>query len=170
MKQRKSPRLKGYDYTQSGVYFVTICTHERQLLFGHIHQEEALMVLSAMGEIAQHHWITIPDHFPTVELDAFVVMPNHVHGLLVFSGHSDAVSLPDKTEAFGKPVAASLSTMIRSYKSIVTRKIREMTDTEIVVWQGRFHDHIVRNEKSLNYIRQYVMTNPAQWREDTFYA
>jgi hypothetical protein len=74
------------------------------------------------------------------------------------------------SESFGKPVEGSLSTVIRSYKSIVTRTIREMSATEIIVWQGRFHDHIIRSESSLNYIRQYVMNNPALWREDRFYV
>ena len=81
--QRKSPRLHEYDYAQEGAYFITICAHERRLMFGHI--AEDAMTLGAAGVIAERHWTAIPDHFPHVELDVFVVMPNHVHGILVFS-------------------------------------------------------------------------------------
>lgn len=172
--QRKSPRLQGYDYTQAGAYFVTVCTHQRANLFGNI-TADGVMHLSDEGQIARSCWDAIPQHFPTIELDAFVVMPNHVHGILVFGipsgGHGGAVSLrpTDNGEAFGKPVKNSLSTVIRSYKSIVTRTIRQMLDIEIVVWQGRFYDHIIRSEASLNHIRQYIESNPAQWHKDQLY-
>ena len=85
--QRKSPRLQGYDYSQSGAYFITICTHLRQYFFGEINDEE--MTLSSAGEIATICWNSIPDHYPDVDLDAFVVMPNHVHGIIVFAGNSE---------------------------------------------------------------------------------
>jgi putative transposase len=173
--QRKSPRLQGYDYAQAGAYFVTLCTHQRTNLFGEI-TSDGVMLLSEEGQIAQSCWDAIPQHFPGIELDAFVVMPNHVHGILVFdipkSGHGSAVSLPPKhhEEGFSKPIQGSLSTIIRSYKSIVTRTIRQTQDTEMIVWQGRFYDHVIRNESSLNHIRQYILTNPARWHEDQLYA
>lgn len=98
-------------------------------------------------------------------------MPNHMHGILVFGGHGSAVSLRNlsTTESFGEPVAGSLSTVIRSYKSIVTREIRAVTNTQMTIWQGRFHDHVIRNDADLNRIRAYVINNPARWQEYKFY-
>ncbi len=179
LPQRRSPRLQGYDYTQSGAYFVTICTHNRTHLFGQI-SDAGEMQLSAAGEIVQQCWVAIPEHFLSIELDAFVVMPNHIHGILVLQTNVDdgrgGVVGNDSTVSqqsgalFGRPLPGALSTVIRSYKSIVTRTIRAMTNSEIIVWQGRYHDHIIRNEADLNTIRQYVVTNPVRWQEDTFYS
>jgi REP element-mobilizing transposase RayT len=173
----KSPRLQGYDYTRSGAYFVTICTHERQMLFGQI-ADNGVMILNAAGTIAEQFWVTIPDHFPHIETDLFVVMPNHVHGILLLTDMTDSTRTrhcrvpteQPKTEAFGLPVKGSLSTVVRSYKSIVTREIRRATQSQIVVWQGRYHDHVIRNEHDLNQIREYIVNNPAKWREDILYA
>jgi putative transposase len=171
LPQRKSPRLQGYDYTQAGAYFVTICTHDRQLLFGHIN-DLGEMHRNVAGDIATQYWLSIPHHFPLVELDVFVVMPNPVHGILVFGGHGSAVSLPPHStiESFAKPVAGSLSTVMRSYKSIVTRKIRAATNTRMTIWQGRFYDHVICNDADLNRVREYTINNPARWREDRFYT
>jgi len=163
--QRKSPRLHAYDYAQNGAYFVTICTHDRAALFGHIIEDE--MILNAAGRIAEKYWGSIPEHFSHVELDMFVVMPNHVHGILVFGDggsrtrHCRVPTNESQAEAFGEPVRGSLSTVVRSYKSIVTREFRRETQSQMVIWQSRFHDHIVRNEGDLHRIREYVVNNPA---------
>jgi putative transposase len=154
-RQRKSPRLQGYDYSQSGGYFITICTHQRQYLFGCIDGNE--MYLNLYGESASDCWRAIPKHYLDVELDAFVVMPNHVHGILFL--HTDS-----------KKFQTVLGRVINAYKGTVTAQIRQKNDSEIVVWQGRYHDHIIRNEADLNRIREYVMHNPALWTEDIFYA
>lgn len=106
--QRKSPRLQAYDYAQSGAYFVTICTHQRQCWFGYIANEE--MRYSGLGEIAALRWLALPEHFPTVELDLWVVMPNHVHGIVVL--HEDG--------------SARLTDVIGNYKAAVTRAWRRM--------------------------------------------
>jgi len=164
--QRKSPRLQGYDYTQNGAYFVTICTHKRQCLFGEISGAEIEM--NTTGCIAQTCWEQIPTHFPKAELDAFVVMPNHVHGILLII--DDSKQTQYQYEQFSKPIARSLSTIMRSYKSAVTNQVNRLFMTENTpVWQGRFHDHIVRDEKSLNTLREYVANNPARWEADRFY-
>jgi REP element-mobilizing transposase RayT len=152
--QRKSPRLQGYDYSQSGAYFVTICTHERQHLFGTI--EDHSMILNDYGKIASERWYAIPGHYPDVELDAFVVMPNHVHGILCLLGDD-------------KGFKTILGRVINAYKGAVTAQIRKQHNSNVIVWQGRYHDHIIRNEKRLNRIRQYVIANPQLWQEDTFY-
>ncbi|MEL6269261.1 MAG: transposase [Chloroflexota bacterium] len=153
LPQRKSPRLQGYDYSQAGAYFITICTHNRVHLFGTI--ADAEMVTTSAGNIATERWFALPQHHASIELDGFVVMPNHVHGILVF---------PDDG-------ALNLSTVMQSYKSSVTRHIRKaLLQPDLKIWQMRFHDHIIRNERDLNNIRHYVQTNPAGWEEDTFYS
>jgi putative transposase len=177
LPQRRSPRLKGYDYTQEGAYFVTICTRHRVHLFGEVVDGE--MILNEVGAIAAACWEEISAHFPNVEIDAAVVMPNHVHGIVVIvekeeekkpNGHDASCPYSDG-ETFGQPRRGSLSNIIRLYKAAVTRKIgRSFPEVEMPIWQGRFHDHIIRNQRSLDVIREYVVNNPARWVEDTFYG
>lgn len=172
LPQRKSPRLKGYDYSQSGAYFVTICAHNRLHLFGKI--EAHTPVLSTVGQIAAESWFALPIHHAGIELDAFVVMPNHIHGIIVIVGTTPASSdfmgedRPD--EAGLVPTKARLGTVIGSYKSAVTRTIHETTQIpDFRVWQSRYYDHIIRSEADLNRIREYVTTNPARWPADSLY-
>jgi putative transposase len=180
-RQRTSPRLQGYDYAQSGAYFVTICTHNRARLFGEI--VDRVMQLNPSGEIAAEQWYAIPEHYPDVDLDMFVVMPNHVHGIVLLTrtgrtGH--ALSLPDSPAIVGTRHAASsgpdvpkpptLGNIIGSYKSAVTAQVRAaLAKPELIVWQSRYHDHIVRDETGLNRIRHYIANNPALWERDTFF-
>lgn len=187
MQTRKSPRLKGYNYASVGMYFVTICTHAQAFLFGAI--VEAEMQLSDMGQIAAECWREIPDHFAGVGIDLFVVMPNHVHGIIEIKPPSiEEKSLRDdaqspivstdatccvRTNEPPKPhvEAGSLGAIVRSYKSAVTRQIRQATQQpDFIVWHGRYHDHIIRNEADLNRIREYIQNNPARWQEDRYYA
>ena len=150
LPQRKSPRLAGYDYASEGVYFVTICTHQRQHLFGDVRDDT--MILSKLGNLVQEIWLSIPSHKSNVILDDFVVMPNHFHGLIVLDTD-----------------APLLGTIIAHFKSAVTRTARQKNPLIDTIWQTRYHDHIVRNEEKLNFIRQYIQYNPAKWAEDTFY-
>ncbi len=156
LPQRKSPRWKGYDYTHSGAYFVTICAYKRLHVFGEIHDGE--MIHNRVGEIVIEQWFSLVDHYQGIDLDAFIVMPNHVHGIVI---------LPDAADES----AVSLSGVVGTYKSGVTRRVRvALDDAEFRVWQTSFHDHVIRNEASLNRIREYVANNPARWAEDTFYG
>lgn len=171
---RKSPRLQGYNYAQTGAYFVTICTHERVHWFGAV--ADGAMVLSRAGEIAWERWFALPDHHPNIELDAFIVMPNHVHGIVVLApDHTDnADVVPTAVWGAGNldnaGVVPMLGTVIGSYKSGVTRRIREVyQEPELRLWQGRYHDHIIRSEVDLNRIREYVANNPARWDTDSVY-
>jgi len=151
--QRKSPRLKDYDYSLSGGYFVTICSHQKQHVFGRV--KDTKMQLSDIGQLAHDHWTKTPDHFPSVVLSDYVVMPNHVHMILFL-----------KETHTQKP---KLGTIIGTYKAAVTRIAKlefEFTDT---LWQTLYHDHIIRNDVDLTRIRDYVQTNPARWEADTFY-
>lgn len=188
---RRSLRLHGYDYTQAGAYFVTICVQDRHGAFGKV--IDGIMRPSPIGEVTHRFWQEIPDHFTQVTLDAFVVMPNHVHGIVFivdddairFIVDDDAIRGRDTTcrvptmidtigeqtendtnlERFGRPVAGSLSTIIRSYKATVTRWCRRNGHPEFA-WQSRYHDHIIRNDHALDRIRHYIHENPLRWHLD----
>jgi len=157
-RQRKLTRLQGYDYAQAGAYFVTICTQHRHCLFGSI--KDGVMSLNPAGEMIVLWWGRIPERFPNAEIDYFVVMPNHVHGIVVLDGSAPS----------------GLSDAVGWFKTMTTNayihgvKEQEWTAFDGQFWQRSYHDHIIRNEPDLNRIREYVMINPARWDEDTLYA
>jgi putative transposase len=161
---RRSIRLQGYDYSQAGAYFVTMVTYQRDCLFGKIENEE--MKLNDFGKIADECWRAIPEHFPFVELGTYVVMPNHVHGIIVITGDGRGTKFRAPTvEQFGKPTVGSLPTIIRTYKAAVTRRIgRDHNATSI--WQRNYHEHIIRNEREMDNIWRYIENNPSAWLED----
>jgi putative transposase len=171
---RRSIRLQGYDYSQNGAYYVTICTHGRECLFGEI--VDGTMRLNEWGSIAQAEWLQTPIIRPYVDLDEFVVMPNHFHGIIVLDeglkpnkgrAWQRHAPTPPRQAAFGKPVAGSLSSIVGAFKAVVTRRINVLRDTPSgPLWQRNFYDEIIRNEKMLNNIREYVQFNPARWSED----
>jgi REP element-mobilizing transposase RayT len=173
---RRSIRLKGHNYTQPGAYYITLCTKARQCLFGDVVKGE--MQLNSLGHIAFTRWQAIPDHFPHVELDAFVVMPNHLHGILVISDTDERArqcraptikqNHSPKIEQFGKPVSGSIPTVIRSYKGAVTKRINLICNTKYtsLIWQRDLYEHISRDEESLHNIRQYIVENPWRWADD----
>ncbi|MBK9924982.1 MAG: transposase [Anaerolineales bacterium] len=161
---RRSIRLKGFDYAQSGGYFITIVTYHRDLLFGEVVNKE--MRLNEFGKIADECWRAIPEHFPNVELGAFVIMPKHVHGIVVINndGRGTIYRAPTQ-EQFQKPVKGSIPTIIRTFKSAVTRLIgREHNATGI--WQKNYYEHIIRNHEDWDRIHQYIKSNPSMWAED----
>lgn len=167
---RRSIRLKGYDYTRPGAYFVTISTHQGKPLFGDV--ADGVMMLNEYGGIVRACWEAIPEHFPDVETDAFVVMPNHVHGVIVIHEHSvrarhartGAACCP-RTERPGV-AAGSLGAIVRSFKSACTKHINAMRGTPgAPVWHRNYYERVIRNERELNAIRQYILDNPARWAE-----
>ena len=175
-------RMNGWDYSASGWYFVTICTRARNRYFGVI--QEGDMHRSALGEIAHRNWLEIPNHFPLVSLEEFVIMPDHVHGIIVINPvetqHAaslpNAASLQDREQnEYPKqkgekplPKSGSLSSIIRSYKSAVTHWAGENGYTDFG-WQARFFDRIIRDEASLANIRLYIIENPQKWAIDERY-
>jgi len=180
--KRRSIRLKGYDYSQPGYYFVTICTKNRECLFGHI--EGDAMLMNDAGLVLELAWNDIPNHYPNISLDAFIVMPNHVHGIIVINDnpnrrgkaclalHDDNIPkgmaghAPTERE-FGKPVRSSLSSIIGSFKSAVTKQINQARNTPgISIWQRNYYDHIIRDEISLKKTREYIIGNPLKWDND----
>ena len=161
---RRSIRLKGYDYAQEGVYFVTVCTQNRACLFGAVADGE--MQLNNAGEIAKAAWDDMPARFPSVRLDAFIVMPNHVHGIIIvgaqFIAPSDGF---DGTNQGVMNYAPTLGDMVRAYKAASTRLIRQ-AGTPAFAWQRTYYEHVVRDEESLSRLRQYILDNPARWAFD----
>ncbi len=163
--QRKSPRLANYDYTQNGAYFITICTAGRNSLFGQI--ENGIMQLNELGNLAQTCWFDIPLHRMNVELGAFVVMPNHIHGIVVLHVETPKVQ---RTGQVPSIQAGSLGTIVGAYKASVTRQARRAEFfADDVLWQERYHDHIIRDTHSYEQITAYVESNPQRWEDDTFY-
>ncbi len=163
-RHRRSIRLQGYDYSQAGAYFVTVCTQNKTCLFGEIVDDE--MRLNEMGSTAERCWRAIPKHFHHATLDMFVIMPNHIHGIVLLDdvGARHAVPLRPR---FGQSVPGSLSTLMRSYKSAVSKEINAMRNTPgAAVWQRNYYEHIIRDESSLARIREYIENNPLQWALD----
>ena len=198
-----SARMQTWDYGANGAYFITICTHNRIYFFGEI--VDGKMIMNELGELAQKYWLEIPQHFPFVKLDEFVVMPNHTHGILIIDRdilpekpfqcnlaetlpvktldidtlpikalQKDTlqcnVSTDDKNEQMAKksPKSGTISTIIRSYKSAVTKNIRH--NHAGFAWQPRFHDHIIRDANSFHQIRNYIANNAANWHKDKLYT
>jgi putative transposase len=168
LPQRKSPRLRDYNYSQSGAYFVTICIHQRLHLFGDI--DNSIMHRSGLGEIAEQELRLLPHRWPQIEIDLFIIMPNHVHVIIVnFDAETVGTAfLPSANSSSKRP---TLGHIIGSYKAGVTRIARQQRLIEVnqFIWQERFHDHIIRDEDGLNHIRNYVLHNPESWEQDTFY-
>ena len=174
--RRRSIRLHGYDYRQHGAYFVTICTHNRTPLFGEIIDDE--MVLNEAGQAVRKCWAAIPDHYPHAKTDAFIMMPNHVHGIILIDGNvSDShrggrvgvgannYSPLQPTEPQFRSPSKTLGSIIRGFKIGVTKWFRSNTDISIV-WQRNYYEHVIRDEISLHDIRNYIIHNPAKWHDD----
>ena len=155
---RRSIRLREYDYRGPGAYFITIVTHDRQPLFDD----------PVLRGVAETLWQRIPRHFPQVQLDEWVVMPNHLHGILMFGGQEvglDVVEAERPTES--GPPSGSLGAIVGNFKSVVTRRINRIRKTpRRPVWQRNYHEHVIRNERERNAIRQYIRDNPAHWDGD----
>ena len=148
---RKPTRIPGYDYSTDNYYFVTICTHEKKCIFGSVKE------LSRYGKIAAESAIQITNHYSGVRVDKFVVMPNHVHLIVVIGCDNRSEMNP------------GLERVIGSYKAGVTRRIRQTAPDE-QIWQRSFHDHVIRNQKDYEKIWSYIDTNPMRWDKDCFYV
>jgi len=172
--ERRSIRLKKYDYRASAIYFITICTNHKDMIFGNI--KNGKMSLNDFGIIAHREWIRTAKIRTYVELDAFIIMPNHVHGIIAIKRPNDDKCRGMACHAhvthnalinrkFGKPVRQSLSAIIGSYKSSVTREINRFRNRPgQIVWQRNYFEHIIRNEKELFATRKYVLENPGKFK------
>jgi REP element-mobilizing transposase RayT len=168
--RRRSIRLKEYDYSQPGAYFVTICVNRRKCILGHIRDDD--VVLSPVGEIIRRCWEDIPNHFSAIEPDAFVIMPNHVHGILVLHGRgvqlnapTSRTHIPQGRHGMISPRRNTLSVIMRTFKAAVTTQCRN-NHYRSFKWQRNYYEHIIRDERQLNRIREYILYNPTQWQFD----
>ena len=164
---RRSIRLKGYDYSRPGAYYVTICSHKKDCIFGRV--VDGHMYLNDIGAIVFSEWTKTEDIRDDVVTDAFVVMPNHFHGILILIESRDRGSGPRAPtfENFGKPTRHSIPTIIRSFKATVTKQVNEIRETPgKPVWQRNYYEHIVQNGNELNRIRRYIVENPIKWDSD----
>jgi len=167
--QRKPNRLRNFDYSDNGWYFVTVCAHKRQNMFGGIEKEK--MILNQYGKIAKQCWSNIPKHYANVEIDEFTIMPNHVHGIVIIHnsnqrvGNKNFCSLQNENIPWQTKLSKSLSSIIRGFKIGVTEYYHN-DNLHIFAWQKSFYDHIIRNEYSLFRIREYIRNNPINWEED----
>jgi putative transposase len=173
---RRHARMRAFDYRENRAYFVTICAAGRACVFGDV--VDAQVKLSRRGLVLTKCWNEIPAHHPHVELDAFVVMPNHVHGLLLFVGDPPeatqasqlhggaALSATTVTTARG-PAPGSLSAVIGSFKSAVSREINRIRPGAARgLWQLNFYEHVVRHDRAHHRIRDYIASNPERWADD----
>lgn len=168
-----SARLQSWDYGSNAAYFITICTHNRAHFFGDI--LDGIMQLNEIGQLAEKYWMEIPHHFPFVELGNFVVMPNHTHGILIINKSDDDTTwnggLGDNVKTLQcnvstiSPKPGTIPTIIRSYKSIVTKNARLIRPD--FNWHPRFHDHIIRDAQSFENIQNYITNNPINWKNPT---
>ena len=154
-RNRKLNRLKDYDYTQVGYYFVTICTKDRKRWLGEI--KEGVMILNEYGEIVRRQWMWLAEQYQYVKLDEFVIMPNHFHGILSIVGNGRDGSLRCKIK--------SLSELTGAFKT-TSSKLIHRTGLSEFLWQKSFYDHIIRNEQDLNRVREYIINNFLTWEDD----
>ncbi len=148
LPKRKLPRMKGFDYSTNNYYYVTICTAEKKHLFWERGN------LSEMGKIAKEELENISAHYANVSVDKYVVMPNHVHAILIIGCDTQSEKPP------------TLSTVVGAYKAGVSRQIHRL-DPTITIWQKSFYDSVIRNEQMYRDVWNYIDGNPAQWENDT---
>ncbi len=162
-RHRRLLRLPEYDYSQAGAYFVTICVQGRECLLGEV--MGGSIHLSDHGKLVRDCWHKLPHHYPNIELDAFVVMPNHVHGVVVLVGAG--LPRPYNDEIPSPPKQPTLGQIIGYYKYQSTKKINVMWQAPGTrLWQRGYYEHIIRDEKSLSRIREYIVNNPLRWELD----
>jgi putative transposase len=187
LKIRKLTRLKPFDYTQNGAYFVTICTRNQEWILGNV--IDGKMIMSDIGKIAKNLWLSIPDHFQEILLDEFIIMPNHIHGIIIIQRSGSDIlgneqihsqnrnenirSLRHRNEdirslhrkCWHGAKSGSLSSIVRGFKIGVTNWCQQ-NGIQNFAWQKSFYDHIIQNDESFNNFRNYIKNNPLKWEFD----
>lgn len=182
-RRRKPNRLKNFDYSKSGWYFVTICTQNREYLFGQA--ENGKMILNAVGKIVARCWYDLPRHYPNCRLDEFIIMPNHLHGIIVITGDrrvDDDVGTNNTVGTIHELSLQRVSLQLNRRRMLLpkiigflkmnsAKQINQIRKTPSnPVWQRSFYDHIIRNEKSYWQIKKYIYENPLHWLDDRNYV
>ncbi|MBD2692812.1 transposase [Anabaena catenula] len=171
---RRSLRLRGYNYSQAGAYFITICTNKRKCLFGNIFQNE--VHLNELGNIVLNVWDSLPNKYSNIELDEFVIMPNHLHGIIIITDVEAIHELPlQESINVGKIQELSLRERrnmllpkVIGYFKMNSAKIinQKISSSGTSLWQRNYYEHIIRNESELDRIREYIVNNPIKWTLD----
>lgn len=158
LKHRVRLRLRNYDYSQPGAYFVTLCVHHRTCLFGNI--DNSAMRLSEVGNLVTESWLWLAKQYHYVTLDSFIVMPNHLHGIVVIdSQEGGSRAAPTRTKPLGS--------LIGAFKSVSTKSINALRNTPgMVLWQRNYFEHVIRDEADAMRIREYIANNPTKWALD----
>jgi REP element-mobilizing transposase RayT len=169
--RRRSLRLAHYDYSHAGAYFVTVCTNGRKCLFGRAIED--VISLNDIGRMVGTVWNDIPKYYPDVKVDAFVTMPNHIHGIIILGVGAGPRACPDEKQRTGQPRGVaptiSLPDVVQRFKSLTTAKyIKGIAQNnwppfQARLWQRNYYEHVVRNENELNSIREYIELNPTKW-------
>jgi putative transposase len=168
-RRRKPLRLRGYDYAQAGAYFVTICTQHRTCLFGEV--VDGAMRLNGAGQLAATVWNSMLDRFPDIELDMFVIMPNHLHGIIVLSDYDPRDTANTGARAGTRP-APTIGEIVGAFKSLFTLRFAEgvrgkrWPPFDRRVWQRNYYEHVIRDERDLARVRRYIDENPLRWKFD----
>jgi len=171
---RRSVRLKGFDYSQRSAYFLTICAHEKRHVFGKIISGK--VELNNRGNIVNECWLSIPSHFTNVELAAHVVMPNHLHGILLIKyravesgarSQSSRVTAETSSRRIGAHVHGSIPTIVRSFKAITARRMREgIAGLALPIWQRGYYERVIRDQDEFQKTCAYIRLNPERWSSD----
>ena len=163
--KRKSIRLRNWNYASHGYYFVTICVNNRQCLFGKIINNQ--IILNEYGKIIKFTWLDLVNHNRGILLDEFVVMPNHIHGIIIVGAGSKPALII--SGAGLEPAPTALSEIVRQFKTFSANLINKLRNAPgVKLWQRNYYDHIIRNEQSLNALRAYINNNPIQWSTDKY--
>jgi putative transposase len=156
--QRHNIRLPDYNYARQNAYFVTLCTQNKLNLFGNI--KDSTMRLNPFGEVVQSVWKGIPLHYPEVNNEVFVIMPNHIHGIITIFDVKRAGSKPTPTRP--------LSEIVRAFKTYSSRRINELRNSKgTQIWQRNYYEHIIRDENNYHEIGEYILYNPSKWETDS---
>ncbi|MHC1781452.1 MAG: transposase [Anaerolineaceae bacterium] len=175
LHHRHSIRLPGYDYSQAGVYFITICTYEKEPLFGTV--TGGKMVLNEYGLLIESEWKRIPNRFPLLLLGVFMIMPNHTHGIIKFMekshvGARQGAEINSDNCSFASPLPAnpSLGMVVGAFKSTSARLFNGLRHSpSYPVWQRNYYEHIIRDDDSYLQIVEYILSNPASWEQDDLF-
>lgn len=181
---RRSIRLKGYDYSQAGAYFITICVQDRKCLFGDIKNDK--IELNEFGKISYHEWEKLSGRFTNIELDVFQIMPNHMHGIIVLNdlvgatlavAQNDNAIVPDNgaTARVAPTGPAAIGNIVGAYKSLAANECLKIFKSKYPgktmgkLWQRNYYEHIIRDEQSYHRISEYIIDNPKNWKGDKFF-
>ena len=169
MKNRRSIRLPTYNYASAGAYFITIGAHVRQPWFGAVHDE--IMQLNDAGHMVYAEWQNLAMRFPQIELDAFILMPDHIHGIISITADAAPTPEPQSYERPNGTSTGSIGRIIQAFKSITTNNYIQNVQQHGwlpfpgKLWQRNYYEHIVRNEQDLQRIREYILRNPSHWKQ-----